>query len=161
MKMNTQMPIANKPRVFPSLSSLSSSGVLDSCSLPMMLAILPTSVSMLVAVTTPTPRPYVTRVDMNAELFRSPREVSSSCTSSASLLEGTDSPVREDSSTCRFADSINRISAAINRPVSSTKISPGTRVSESTSLMLPSRFTIAFGEAIFCKASMAFPALIS
>ncbi len=77
------------------------------------------------------------------------------------FFEGTDSPVRDASSTCRDAISISLASAGILLPVSNRMISPGTSSEASISFSMPFRMTLARSAVNFLKASMAFSALYS
>ena len=154
--------MAITPRVFPSLSKRISSGVFVLTSVLIMEAILPISVSMPVPTTTPKPLPLVIIVDIKPKFNRSPKAVFGSVgVREASFSEGTDSPVNDDSSTCRFTDAINRISAAMILPASRIRISPGTIFSESISFTIPFRRTSALGNVSCCRASIAFPAFTS
>ena len=60
--------------------------------------------------------------------FLSPKDTSSSNVTLAFFSTGTDSPVKEASSTFKLEDSINLKSAGIISPDSKTTISPGTKV---------------------------------
>ena len=93
-----------------------------------MEAILPISVAMPVAVTIPSPWPWVTTVDIYTILTRSANGISclQSARNSASFSTGTDSPVRADSSTSRLELLVSRISAGTCAPASRSTRSPVT-----------------------------------
>ncbi len=88
-----------------------------------------------------------------AMLLRSPNGISISSSVPLFFSTGTDSPVRADSCIFRFAVSINRRSAGMISPVSSTTISPGTISVEITSSTCPPRNTFEWGELILLSAS--------
>ena len=94
-------------------------------------------------------------------LLRSPRGAFSSTKASASFSEGTDSPVRADSSLLRLELSSSRASAGTKSPASRWMMSPGTSREASMTSVLPFRNTLAWGADIFFKASSAFSALLS
>ncbi|CDA78260.1 putative uncharacterized protein [Clostridium sp. CAG:242] len=94
-------------------------------------------------------------------LLRSPKGAFSRTIASASFSEGTDSPVRADSSLFRLTLFNNLASAGIKSPASSRIISPGTSCAASMMLSLPSRITLACGADRFLSASKAFSALLS
>ena len=95
-------------------------------------------------------------------LLRSPIPTSSSASRVvASFSLGTDSPVKAASSICNELASIKRTSAGTTSPASRIIMSPGTNSVLLTFLMVPSRRTLALGEAIFRKASIASSALAS
>ena len=101
-------------------------------------------------------------MDIKAILILSPiGKESSSKIIFAFFSEGTDSPVKADSSIFKFALSIRRTSAGIYLPASIIIISPGTTSFEGISKRIPSLFTIAFGVLSFFKDSKAFSALYS
>ena len=83
--------------VFPTVLSLRFIGVSKSSCESKRCAMLPTSVSIPVATTTPTPLPYVTIEDVYAILLRSPNTHSLGKIVSESFSDGTDSPVKEAS----------------------------------------------------------------
>ena len=128
-----------------------------------MEAILPISVAMPVAVTIPSPWPWVTTVDIYTILTRSANGISclQSARNSASFSTGTDSPVREDSSTCRLELLVSRISAGTCAPASRSTRSPVTSSAAGISLRIPSRITIVCGLVSFFNASSAFRAFPS
>ena len=95
-------------------------------------------------------------------LTLSPNTISSDDkTIEESFSAGTDSPVKADSSTLRFTDSISLKSAGMYLPASIITISPTTTSSEGISLIIPSLFTTALGVDKDFKASKAFSALLS
>ena len=94
-------------------------------------------------------------------LSRSPRGAFSSTAASASFSEGTDSPVRADSSLFRPALFKSRASAGTKSPASSRMMSPGTRPEASMTCSAPSRSTRAWGADMFFRASRAFSAFDS
>ena len=126
-----------------------------------MEAILPISVRMPVEITTPSPRPYTTGVDIKTSLIRSPTPDSLERTKSAFFSTGRDSPVSEDSSVFKEKLLIKRKSAGTVLPSSKITISPTTRFSAGISTIFPSLLTVAVGADIFFKASKAFSAFIS
>ena len=93
--------------------------------------------------------------------FRSPIPASSKVMGAMSLSTGTDSPVSAASSTFRELASSKRISAGTISPASKSTISPGTSSWDLMVSTLPFRRTLASGEAISFKASMASSALAS
>ena len=97
-------------------------------------------------------------------LALSPRGISfpsSEESSFVSLSEGTDSPVREDSSTLRLAVSMSLPSAGIASPASRSTTSPLTISSAGTCLRSPFLYTFAVSPLICFRASMACSALLS
>ena len=161
IKIRIHIPTAKNPRIFPSSLNFFCNGVSSFSSCSIILAILPISVFIPVPTTTPTPRPYVARVDIKAILFWSPIGISLSGKKEASFSEGTDSPVKADSSIFKFAVSINLKSPGIYLPASIITISPGTISSERISFKEPSLLTRALGVESSFKASKAFSALDS
>ena len=128
-------------------------GVSLASTLSRLVAILPISVSLPVAVTSPLPWPYVTIDEEKAKLSLSPIPTSLSNSTWESFSTATDSPVREDSSICRLLDSKSLISAGIISPVSMITISPGTSSSAFTFFLPPSLMMVASGELIFWRAA--------
>ena len=114
---------------------------------------LPTSVFIPVAITTPVPRPYITMEDEYAILLLSPKVHVSGNTASASFSAGTDSPVSEASCIFKFAESINRTSAGTMSPSQSNTISPTTNSAAGITLSSPWRNTRAVGALISRNAS--------
>ena len=98
---------------------------------------------------------------MNAELARSAIGVSAARTGSAFFSTGTDSPVRDDSSTRICAASIRRRSAGTIVPASRRTTSPGTRSRARTVVLSPSRTTWASGAAISLRLCSACSARLS
>ena len=94
-------------------------------------------------------------------LVRSPRGAFSSMITDASFSEGTDSPVRADSSDLRLTLRRSLASAGIKSPASRRMISPGTSSEASMTFSSPSRITRAWGADILFRASRAFSALLS
>ena len=93
---NTETPL----NTFPKSANLFCNGVVSTGAFCIILAIFPISVSMPMAVTTPSPLPYVTLVDIYALLFFL-----------VSLITGRDSPVRAASSIFRFTAEVSCKSA--------------------------------------------------
>jgi len=114
----------------------------------------PTSVRSPVAVTTPTPVPYVTRVEAYAILERSARTLSESSTRLASFATGSDSPVNAASATCKSREEMRRISAGMRAPAASWTISPGTRSWAGSRKIFPPRTTTASTVIVFASAAM-------
>ena len=160
-KITAQATSASAPRYLPSCASFSCKGVCVSDSSARRLAILPISVSIPVAVTTATAVPYVMLHPEKSIFERSPSGAFSSTAASASLSEGTDSPVSADSSLFSRTARRIRASAGMKSPASSRRISPGTSSAASMTISLPSRITRACGADIFFSASRAFSALLS
>ena len=139
--------------IFPTAFNLRFSGVSNSSWLSSIPAMLPTSVFIPVAITTPVPRPYITMDDEYAILLLSPKVHVSGNTASASFSAGTDSPVNEASWIFKFAESINRKSAGTISPSRSNTISPTTNSAAGITLSSPWRNTRAVGALIFRSAS--------
>ena len=134
------------------------------CSRPVvasMPAILPTSVSLPVAVTIMSPLPCVTGVCMNAMSLRSPGARSVPSGGSTPLDAGTLSPVNADSSICRALAATIRPSAGTSTPAASSTTSPTTTSSAGISASAPSRRTRAVAFTIALSAFMALSALPS
>ncbi|BAK79489.1 hypothetical protein MOUSESFB_0347 [Candidatus Arthromitus sp. SFB-mouse-Yit] len=154
--------IVRIPIFFPRIFNFFWRGVSSFFELFRKEAILPIFVFIPVETTIPSPRPYVTIVDIYPIFFLSAIGIDS-------LFEiilvffsvGRDSPVRADSSTLRFTHSKNLISAGIILPASSIIMSPTTKSFELISIILLSRLTIAFGDDRFFNASRDFSALFS
>ena len=106
-------------------------------------AILPISVSLPVPVTTIVAVPRVTWVFWNTRLIRSPRATSPPGSVPASLGTGALSPVSAASCTSSVAEDRIRPSAGTTSPASSSTMSPGTSVVDSTCSTCPERRTRA------------------
>ena len=147
--------------ISPSFSSLFCKGVSWVPADTIISAILPISVSIPVAITTAFPLPFVTRLPMYNMLPL----VIPFCLWFLLLISffetGTDSPVSIDSSKNRELPSIITQSAGTRSPASMTIKSLGTTISAGISLINPSRITLAWGAAIFMRASIAFSVRIS
>ncbi len=139
------------PSVLPSSASLTCSGVIVFSS-SIMEAILPISVFIPVPATTIFPLPYTTVVPVNTMFSLSPIGTSLPSSESVCFSTGTDSPVREDSLTLRFATSTSRPSAGTKSPASISTISPWTSSLVGITKTLPSLITLALGLVIFFKA---------
>ena len=151
------MARAINPMSRPSMSICRESGVASAMTRWESPAILPNSVSIPVATTTPRPRPLTTVVPEKTMLFRSARGVPAGSRPGA-LSTGTDSPVSAASSTWSDVASVSERSAGTRSPISRTTISPGTTAEASISFCTPSRMTTARWTSIFLSASMASPA---
>ena len=116
-------------------------------------AILPTSVSMPVVVTTTEPVPRVTEVFWKTMSVRSPSGVSPPSTTPASFGMGALSPVRAASWVSRLAARMSRPSAATMSPDSTASRSPGTTSMAGMATSVPSRITRASGTCIWARAS--------
>ena len=92
---------------------------------------------------------------------RSPIPASLPDKSMISFSTGTDSPVKAASSTFKELASTKRISAGTTSPASNKTTSPGTKSKLLTVWTCPSRLTLASGEAISFKASIASSAFAS
>ena len=160
-KIIVQAARATMPRYLPSWASFCCKGVWVSLSPSSRPAILPISVCIPVPVTTAVAVPYVTLHPENTILLRSPTPAFSSTTASASFSDGTDSPVKADSSLLRLTLFSSRASAGIKSPASRWIMSPGTSWEASMIFSSPSRRTLARGADIFFRASRAFSALLS
>ena len=123
-----------------------------------MCAILPTSVSLPVAVTTMTPLPWVTGLCMNAMFDCSPGLMSPSDSAVASFAAGTLSPVSADSSICSALDVTIRPSAGTSSPAAIKTTSPITSCSAGITDSAPSRRTRAVAFIIDCSAFIALSA---
>ena len=123
-------------------------------------AILPSSVFIPVANTTPYQLPVATVVHMNTRLCLSPTSASH-WIAWVYLFTGFDSPVKEKSLVCRFISSITLKSAGIPSPSSINTISPGTSSEAFTSTNFPSLFTLATGFNIFLSDCIIFSAFAS
>mmetsp|Transcript_21048 Transcript_21048/g.34760 ORF Transcript_21048/g.34760 Transcript_21048/m.34760 type:complete len:526 (+) Transcript_21048:1660-3237(+) len=137
------------------------SDVLGSLACRTSPTIFPASVERPVATTTATPRPEVTTVRANTMLQRAERGVDEVQRVSAVLGAGADSPVRLDSSTCKFLLSTSRASAPTQLPALRTSTSPGTRLVTSTIASFPKRRTVATGGQSCFSVFTAFLALNS
>jgi len=135
MKMAAVTPITSKVRVLLNALSRTWSGVSSCVSSLRLVAILPSSVWIPVAVTSMRPRPVTTVVPMNTWF----------APSSVFLLTGSLSPVRIASSTAIFVLSMSLPSPGTRSPAARTAISPGTSSRSSISRRKPSRMTVAVG----------------
>ena len=155
------MARADRPSIFPVLSSLFCKGVSSVSLFEISLAIFPTSVFFPVSTTTAVPFPLVIYADAKTMFLLSAVCAFSGRRSTVSFSTGTDSPVNADSSALRLAELISLASAATLSPASSTSKSPGTTSSESISFICPFLKTLACGTDSLFNSSMAFSALFS
>ena len=119
------------------------SGVCSLAVAASMPAILPTSASAPLAVTSIMPLPCVTGVFMNAMFVRSPGPSSASASASVSFDAGVLSPVRADSSMSSELAWMILPSAATSSPALSSTTSPMTTSSAGIAASTPSRRTRA------------------
>jgi hypothetical protein len=154
-KMTAQMASTASARVRPKRASRFCSGVRTDSAPPSSPAMRPISVSMPVAVTTPRPRPRVTRVPFQSRLRRSARVSSGSDSASGAFSTATDSPVSADSSACSPSPASSRRSAGTPSPASSSTVSPGTSSLPGTVTAAPSRITRAVGTTSRRRAATA------
>ena len=87
---------------FPNTFNFRTRGVEKSDDCSINPEILPISVLSAIETTTPRPCPCVTKVPAKTIFNRSARGISTSATTSLVFLIESDSPVRADSSTCKF-----------------------------------------------------------
>ena len=101
--------------------------------------ILPISVSLAVATTTPRPLPVVTAVEAYAILVRSANGIFSSLRVASLLVTELVSPVKADSSILKLSASTILKSAGTLSPASKNTTSPLTKSAAAISLRIPSR----------------------
>ena len=106
----THIILARSANVLPKLFNFFLRGVCLSCTSFIICAILPTSVSIPIAVTYPLPLPYVTKLEENTVFFLSPIPTVPSILS-VFFSTASDSPVSPDSSTFKLTVSKSLISA--------------------------------------------------
>ena len=141
IKTRKQMARTVMPSTLPVCARCFFRGVSGAVSCWMRLAILPTCVSIPVWVTTAVAWPDNTTDPALTILIKSPREVSSFNLQEAFFFTGSDSPVREDSSTLSPSACNKRASAGTMEPAERTMISPGTSSLVGRTVRLPSRIT--------------------
>ncbi|MCY1241547.1 hypothetical protein D9M72_544550 [compost metagenome] len=145
-----------KAMSFEKPSSRISNGDFARGAFPISLAILPISLFLPVASTTPRARPRVTRVPAYTMWRRCSSPVME--TGACDFLTGDDSPVNKDSSQKRPSTTVSRMSAGTRPPDSSATRSPGTISRVSSSTKCPSRTTLAFRCSSLRNANAAWPA---
>ena len=136
--INAPIMITAHARRSPSKFSRFSSGVCCASASLTCSKILPNSVRIPVATTTPRPVPRVMAVPLYTMLSRSSTTVSLA-SRSVCLCTGNDSPVRVDSLALSFWAWTRRRSAGTRSPASKKTISPGTSSSEAACFTLPPR----------------------
>ncbi len=122
-------------------ASLASTPVAGGAAVDAAARLRPASVALPVATTIALARPTATVVPSYSIERRS--AIASAVTGSAVLSTGNDSPVRDDSSTCRAWASSSRQSAGTTSPAPSSTMSPTTRPAAGTVRSSPSRRTRA------------------
>ena len=144
---------ATAPKILVSPSSSTCSGERVRWVADTRSAIRPIWVARPVSVTTVVAVPRVTWVFWKTRLVRSPRATSSSGRSPASFGTGALSPVSAASCSSSVRAVRSRPSAGTTSPDSSSTMSPGTRLGDSTSSTRPSRSTRALGTCSWASAS--------
>ena len=162
-KTKTKAPIDNARNVI-SLTircTCSSNELFSRTTSVVSLVTFPNSVFLPEAYTTAIPRPAVAIVPANKRFALRLAGCPASAIETALQAIGSDSPVSNDKSTIRFSASINRASAEIWSPASTTRTSPTTMSSESTCSRTPLRNTFTLRGSMAAKAAKALSARYS